>query len=75
MYVCNCKGVTEAQARSIAASQVLCDMLGDVAQVLRSTNGCCKCLPRIKEIINEEKQARTEAAAYYTATSSTGEVT
>ena len=67
MYVCNCKGVTEAQVRRLAASHPY-ETLGDVTQVLRSTNGCCKCLPRIKEMCDEEKQARTEATAYYNAT-------
>ena len=51
MYVCNCHGITEAQVREKASSS--CFAFAHYSTQCRS-GGCCKCLPKVKEIVNEE---------------------
>ena len=50
MYVCNCHGITEAQVRDKAGSS--CFTYAHFTGLSKCCGG--KCLPRVKEIINEE---------------------
>ncbi len=56
MYVCNCHGVTEAQARDMARSS--CFTYAKFTKLSKCCGG--KCLPRIKELINEENDKKKE---------------
>ncbi len=57
MYVCICHAVTEADVREKAYKG--CFAFSDYAVACKGS--CCKCLPRIKEIVHEEN------AQYYKA--------
>ena len=57
MYVCSCYGITESQVKHKADTG--CFAFAYFAMKCKS-NGCCKCLPRIKELINEENQAYSD---------------
>ena len=57
MYACICHNVTEQQVRDKAHSS--CFSYAHYSKQCR-LNGCCKCLPRIKELINEEKQTYSD---------------
>ncbi len=54
MYLCVCNGVTEKAVRSLASDAAI--EYYNVAEFLKGEGMCCKCLPRTKEIFNEEKQ-------------------
>ncbi len=61
MYVCNCHGITEAEVRD----KVHNNCFTYAHYTMSCKSGCCKCLPRIKEIIDEEKQAIYTQAIYW----------
>ncbi len=51
MYVCNCKGITEADFKNMVHSDFSYDAC---AHIIKTTAACCKCLPQIKEIFSTE---------------------
>ncbi len=53
MYLCLCYGITEEKTRALANEDVDYE---HVVLFLKGEGKCCKCLPRTKEIFNEEKQ-------------------
>ena len=73
MYACICRGITEQAVRDMAGHN--CFTFAHYASLLKGEKCCYQCLPRIKELIYEEKQSRKEAAQYYEAASSAGEFT
>lgn len=61
MYACICHAITEQQVRAKAQHN-------DFTYAHYSTlckSSCCRCLPRIKELIDEAKQARAYSDTYY----------
>ncbi len=50
MYVCICLALTESYVRTCALklNATAC------ARIMKDMDICCKCIPRVKEIINEE---------------------
>ena len=56
MYVCVCHAVTAQQVRDRTAAS--CFTFAHYT-IKCKHSGCCKCLPRIKEICNEERNKRT----------------
>lgn len=54
MYVCVCHAVNEESVRKLARDS--CFAFAAMCQVMKDNKSCCKCVPRIKELINEEKQ-------------------
>ena len=59
MYICVCQGITEDEVRQRANSD--CFTFAHYYTMLKAGEGCCKCLPKVKELIYEEKRkARAE---------------
>ncbi len=52
MYVCNCKGITEADFKKLKADGNTFELY---AHVMPVTGACCKCLPQIKEIFSKDE--------------------
>ncbi len=63
MYVCVCHAITEQAVRDKAQSS--CFAFAYYSTELRTSVGCCKCFPRIKEIIDEEKPKYEPVAAAF----------
>lgn len=56
MYACICHDVTEQEVRDKAHTNCF-----TMAHYVTTCNiKCCKCLPRIKELINEENEAKVK---------------
>ena len=65
MYACICHAVTEQQVRDKASTS--CFTFAHYTTQIRCSGGCGKCIPRLKELINEEKHTNTwEHRAYGT---------
>lgn len=65
MYLCNCLGLKESAFRAQCVRSILA---GKTDMTLRTDRlQCCKCVPRIKELFNEAKQAHEKAEQYYEA--------
>jgi len=60
MYVCNCHGVTEAEV--IERAKRSCFTFAYYIQLTRS-KGCCKCLPTIRGIVDENYAEAKETRA------------
>lgn len=52
MYVCNCEGITESDIKEIIASGVEYNTL---VRTIKNSGWCCKCLPEIKKMYQEEQ--------------------
>ncbi len=53
MYLCNCHGVTEQDVTDLVNKSESVFQYATIAITLRNSNSCCRCLPRIKEVIDE----------------------
>ena len=56
MYVCICEAVTEAELLEAIRASDIDITFEDCVKAATTANACCKCLHRIKEIFDEEKQ-------------------
>jgi bacterioferritin-associated ferredoxin len=63
MYACICHDITEQQVREKAQHNAFTF----ARYCMQCKNNCCKCLPRIKELVDEATKAKAESAAYYEA--------
>ena len=63
MYACICHAVTEDEVKHKA--QTSCFAFAHYTTELKCNKSCCKCLPRIKEIINEEKLNKAYSPTHY----------
>lgn len=52
MYLCNCYGTTEQDVIDLVHSTHAPFVFAGIANKLRGTGSCCKCLPRTKEVID-----------------------
>jgi len=57
MYACICRGITEQNVIDMVNHN--CFTYAHYSSLCRGDKGCCKCLPRIKELINEEYSKST----------------
>jgi len=53
MYLCNCHGVTEQSVIDLVNNSQGVFHYAAIAQQLRNSNSCCRCLPRTREVIDE----------------------
>lgn len=58
MYLCVCHSITEAELIGWCKEDST-TMFEEVEAVMKCTDGCCTCLPRIKEIIDEQRNKGT----------------
>lgn len=58
MFVCVCKGLPEAALRAAIVCGLPFTM---IVRALKDNSGCCKCLPRVKEMYDEERKDSTSS--------------
>lgn len=52
MYVCICKGITDKQIEEVIQNGAC--TLNEIRKILPVAKSCCKCVPKIKEMISDD---------------------
>ena len=63
MYLCICNGVTEQDVIDLVNSTHSAFVFATICQHIKD-NGCCKCLARTREVIDETNRAKARKASY-----------
>ena len=63
MFVCLCKGVTDTQIKQSIKNGA--ESLRDVRRELHVATQCCKCLPQVREIVNDALEAKEPSATIF----------
>ena len=61
MYICNCNGVTEREIRQCARQGA--SSLGELRECLGVAGNCGQCKQAAKQILREERESGSGAAA------------
>ena len=61
MYVCLCKGITDSQIKQSIRNGA--DSVSQVRKATGAATQCCKCLPEVRAIINDQRDATDQSVA------------